>query len=123
MLLGQPEGVVGPVGAHFQRVQRQPQVVDRGGRRRQVIDEVDGLVDEVRVDDVDVEMDEVLAPDVLDVRERSGLQVVDADDAMAAGQQLIAQVRAEESGPARDDTRCHCRRNLHWRTDPGAVGQ
>ena len=92
MLLGEPERVMGAVGTDLQRVQRQPQVVDRRGRRGEVVDEVDRLIDEVRLDDVEVHMDEVVAADVLDVGERAGLQVVDADHAMAAREQLIAQV-------------------------------
>ena len=84
MLLGQPERVVGAVGADLQRVQRQAQVVDRRGRRGQVVDEVDRLIDEVRLDDVDVEVDERVGADVLDVGQRAGLEVVDADHAMAA---------------------------------------
>ena len=45
MGLGQAQGVVGAVGAHLQRVQRQPQVVDRAGRRGEVEDVVDRLGD------------------------------------------------------------------------------
>ena len=55
VLLGQPERVVGAVGADLERVQRQPQVVDRRGRRGEVVDEVDRLVDEERLDDVRVQ--------------------------------------------------------------------
>ena len=39
--LGDPEHVVGAVGADLERVQRQPQVVDRARRRGEVVDEVD----------------------------------------------------------------------------------
>ena len=92
MILGEPERVVGPVGADLERVQGQPQVVDRRGRRGQVVDEVDRLVDEIRLDDVEVEVDERVIADVLDVGERAGLEVVDADHAVAATQQFIAQV-------------------------------
>ena len=52
VLLGQPERVVRAVGADLERVQRQPQVVDRRRRRGEVVDEVDRLVDEERLDDV-----------------------------------------------------------------------
>ena len=48
------------------------------------------------------EMDELGDADVLDVRERARLEVVDADDAVPAPQQLVAQVRAEEPGAAGD---------------------
>ena len=84
MRLREPERVVRPVGADLQRVQRQPQVVDRRRRRGEVVDEVDRLVDEEGLGDVDVERDERGIADVRDVGERSGLEVVDADHAVAA---------------------------------------
>ena len=46
-------------------------------------------------------------PDVGDVRERSGLDVVHADDAMTPTQQLVAQVRAEEPRATRDEAGGH----------------
>ncbi len=64
-----------------------------------MIDKVDGLVDLIGVDDVDVD---VLEPrgiaDVLDVGQGAGLEVVGADDPVPARQQLVAQVRAQEAG-------------------------
>ena len=92
MLLGQAERVMGAVGADLQRVQRQTQVVDRRRRRSQVVDEVDRFIDEVGIDDVEVEMHEIIGADVLDVGERAGLEVVDADDAVATAKQLVAQM-------------------------------
>ena len=56
--LREPERVVRAVRADLERGQRQAQVVDRRGRRGQVVDEVDRLVDEVRLDDVEVPVDE-----------------------------------------------------------------
>ena len=110
--LRQPERVVGAVGADLQRVQRQAQVVDRRGRRGEVVDEVDRLVDEVRLDDVDVHVHEALGvADVLDVRERARLEVVDADHAVAAREQLVAEVRSEESGAAGDQAGRHARQD------------
>ena len=47
MLLRQPKRVMRAVGADLERVQRQPQVVDRRRRRGEVVNEVDRLVDEV----------------------------------------------------------------------------
>ena len=57
-----------------------------------MVDEVDRLLDEVRLDDVEVQVHERVIADVLDVGERSRLEVVDADHAVAATQQLLAQV-------------------------------
>src|SRR6202020_495759 len=73
-----------------------------------VVDEIAGLVDEVGRDDVDAEMRELLGvADVLDVRQRSGLEVVDADHAVPAGEQLVAEMRAEEPGAAGDQAGGH----------------
>ena len=82
-LCAEPERVMGPVEPDLERVQRQPQIVDRRRRRREVVHNVHRLVDEVRLDDVDASVHEVLRnPDVLDVHERPGLQIVDADHAI-----------------------------------------
>ena len=67
VLLGHAEGVVGAVGADLQRVQRKPQVIDRRGGRGEVVDEIDRLVDVVRLDDVHALVTEVVGADVLDV--------------------------------------------------------
>ena len=46
-------------------------------------------------------------PDVADVREVAGLEVVDADHAVLAREQVVAQVRAEEAAAAGDEARGH----------------
>src|SRR4051812_40796258 len=97
------EHVVGPVGADLERVERQPRVVDRAGRRCEVVDEVDGLLDIDRLDDVLVREDEVLVADVVDVLERPGVQVVDADHPVSLAEQVLAQVRSEKSSSSGDD--------------------
>ena len=107
VVLGQPERVVRAVGADLERVQRQPQVVDRRGGRGEVVDEVDRLVDEERLDDVLVEQDEIGRADVLDVEEGAGLDVVDADHPMSASEELIAEVRAQKTGPTRNQAGGH----------------
>ena len=50
-------------------------------------------------------------PDVLDVVQRARLEVVDADDAMVAAQELVAQVRAEEPCATGDETGGHVSMN------------
>jgi hypothetical protein len=40
---------------------------------------------------------EGVVADVLDVRQRAGVEVVEADDAVAVAQELIAEMRAEEA--------------------------
>ena len=107
MLLGEPERVVRPVAADLQRVQRQAQIVDRGRRRREVVDEVHRLVDEVRLDDVRVHEPELRHADVVDVGEGSRLEVVDADHPTSAPQELVAQMRPEEPRATRHEAGGH----------------
>ena len=45
--------------------------------------------------------------DVLDVLQRARVEVVDADHAVAVGEQVIAHVRAEEAGSAADQAGAH----------------
>ena len=56
-----------------------------------------------------VQVHELVGADVRDVGQRAGLEVVDADHAVAAAQQLVAEVRAEKAGAAGDQTGGHCR--------------
>ena len=125
MQLGQAERVVGPVGTDLERVQRDPQVVDRRRRRREVEDRVDGLVDEVRLDNVDLPVDEVIGPDVLDVLQRAGLEVVDADDAVTAVQEFLAQMRAEKTRRRRSRDRWAFQRiyRFTWSRDRGRAAR
>src|SRR5207302_8293877 len=76
--LREAEGVVRSVAADLERVQRQPEVVDRAGRAREVVDEVDGPGDLEMVDQVVVDELELRRPEVLDVLQRCSLEVVDA---------------------------------------------
>ena len=99
--------MVRPVRADLQRVQRLAEVVDRARERGQVEDEVDRPVDRDLLRDVVVQEEEVVAADVLEVLERRRLEVVDADNAVPLREQVIAEMRAEEPGPAGDHTRAH----------------
>jgi hypothetical protein len=121
--LGQSERVMRAVGADLQRVQRQAQVVDRRGRRGEVVDEVDRLVHVVGLDDVNADVREALGvADVLDVGQRARLEVVHADHAVSAREQLVAQVRTQESRTSGDQAGSH-----RWQDSPapflGAVLQ
>ena len=95
--------MVRAVGAGLQRVQRHAQVVDRAGERREVVHEVDRLVAGDRLDDVVVDELERLVAQVVDVLERRDDEVVDADHAMAALEERLAEVGAEEAGAAGDE--------------------
>ena len=106
--LRQAEHVVRPVGADLERVQRQAQVVDRAGRAREVEDEVDALLDEEGLGDVVVDEEELVAVvQMFDVLQRPRVEVVDADDAVALRQEVVAEMRPEEARPAGDDRSSH----------------
>ena len=93
LVLRQAERVVRAVRAHLERVQRQPQVVDRARDRGEVVDDVDGLVDLDVLDGVVVsELELRPAADVRDVLETAGLEVVDADHPVVAPQQVVAEM-------------------------------
>jgi hypothetical protein len=50
------------------------------------------------LDQVVIQEEEAVVPDVLDVLERARVEVVDAQDAMSLLEQVLAQMRAEKSG-------------------------
>ena len=62
-----------------------------------------------------VQEDELTRADVLDVLKRAGVEVVDADHAIVACQQVIAEMGAEKPGPSGDDGRRHA----HNLVEPG----
>ena len=64
---------------------------------------VDGLVDPDRLDHIVVDEREPLVALVGDVLQRPRLEVVDADDAMTLLEQVIAEMRPEETGAAGDN--------------------
>ena len=91
------------VRADLERRERGAQVVDRARERREVEHEVDRLLDPDRLDHVVVEEVELVAAGVGDVLQRPRLQVVDAEHAMALLEEVIAEVRPQEAGSARDN--------------------
>ena len=109
VLLRQAEHVVGAVGADLERVQRQPQVVDRARRRGEVIDEVDRLVDEERLGEVVLDEEVAVVADVLDVLQRPRVEVVDADHAVTLAEKVVGHMRAEKAGAAADQAGAHRR--------------
>jgi hypothetical protein len=72
------------VSAHFQGVQRQSQVVDWACRRSEVVNEIDFPVDVKGLGYVDIQIDEISIANMRDVFERSGLEIVDADNSIPA---------------------------------------
>src|SRR6266545_3389274 len=96
-----------PVRADLERMERLAEVVDRARERRKVEDEVHRPLDVDRLRDVVVQEVEAAVANVLEILERRGLEVVDADHAVALLEEVVAQVRPEEAGTAGDDTRAH----------------
>jgi hypothetical protein len=82
-----------------------------------VVDEVHIALDVEVLGHVVVDEVEILAAEVLDVLERPGVEVVYADDAGAAFDQVIAEMRAEKAGSAGDD------RGGHRRDSTGGSGR
>ena len=91
------------VGADLEGRERRPQVVDGARERGEMEDVVDGLVEPDRLDHVVVDERERVVALVGDVLQRPGLEVVDADDPMPLLEQVIAEVRPEETGAAGDN--------------------
>ena len=90
--LRQPERVVCSVGPDLERLQRQPGVVDRARRAREVKDEIDRLVDRNVARHIVAEEREGVPVKVFDVLQAARLEIVDADDAVAAGDEVLAKM-------------------------------
>ena len=84
-----------------------------------MINEVDGLVDLEEPGHVVVDEEEICRAVVLDVLQRPCLEVVDADHPVAAREQLVAEVGAEEAGSAGHDGRRHNGSNADNRSTLG----
>src|SRR5262245_59204305 len=70
-------------------------------------DEVDRLGDREVLCQVVAHEDEVVAADVLDVLERPRIEVVDAEHPVARGQQMVAEMRADEARAAGHESGGH----------------
>ena len=106
--LGEAERVVRPVRADLERLQRQAQVVDRARRAREVVDEVDRLVDPDRVRQVVREEDELVRCGCARCSRASRSRGCRRRSPGGPGEQRVAEVRAEEAGTAGDDGGRHC---------------
>ena len=100
---GQPQRIVRPERAHFQRLNRQLEIIHRACRRSKV----QHVVDVSR--NIDIFRDVVLhhpemrvVLQMLHVAFGPGNQVVDRQHIPAARQQIIAKVRSQKSRAARD---------------------
>ena len=101
---GQAQGVARTESARFQRLDREPKIVHRAGRRGEVEDPFDLPLDLERLRHVPLEKREPrLTPQVGKVASRPRDQAVDADDGVPLGEEAVGEVRTEEAGGAGDD--------------------
>ena len=104
-VLGQTKRIMRPERADFQGRDRQLEIIDRAGRRREMKNVIDFFVwqeNEIR----DVVLDEVkifVAGKVSNVGHVAGDQIIDRNDAMTFGQEPVAQMRTEKTGAAGHD--------------------
>jgi 3-hydroxyacyl-CoA dehydrogenase len=106
--LGEAEAVVDAERADLQRLDRDLQVVDRRGRRREVQDVVERSWHMDEVADVLVEELELLQREkVLEVPQVAGDEIVHPDHFIAFADEAIAEVRTEEAGGAGDQDAWH----------------
>jgi hypothetical protein len=84
-------------GVGFERLERQPVVVDRAGRRREVQHHID-IDDRCLADVARDQRERRVGKELVDVRPPSGGEIVDAHDLVVAAQQLPDDVAADEPG-------------------------
>jgi hypothetical protein len=101
--LGQAERVVRAQAADLEGLDGHAQVVDGGGRAREMEDEVERPFDGDVVRDVVLHEHEIAAGQVLDVGDVARDEVVHPDDGMAAVEQVFGEMGADEAGGARDE--------------------
>src|SRR5262249_44103572 len=113
--LGQPEGTIGAERAHLESLDGQLEIVDGRGGTREVQHGIEGTLDGDEGGHGVLHEDETRILDVGDVVERAGEEVVHADHLAAVPQEEVAEVRAEEAGPSRDE-------DPHARPQTGRTG-
>jgi hypothetical protein len=100
--LGEAEHVDGTVHTGLRRLHRIVLVVNGRGRASKIVDLVDLDIERER-HVVAHQLEALTIEEMGDVALGASEEVVDADDIAAALQQALAQMRAEKSGPARDE--------------------
>ncbi len=115
--LGQLETAPGALAAHGQGLERKGQIVGGRGRAGQVEDAGDRPSTGMDADTSALDQGEARMPDQMGhVGSAAGGEIVDADDLVAPGQQLIAEMGSEETGPAQ-----HHRARPLTTTDAGVL--
>jgi hypothetical protein len=101
--LGEAESAIGPEGADLEGLDGQLEVVDGRGGAREVQHVVEVALDGDEVGHVVLDEDEARILDVGDVVEGAREEIVHAHHVAAVGEEKVAEMRAEESRPARDE--------------------
>src|SRR5688500_15581281 len=98
------EASEGAEGPHLQGLDRVREVVDGRCRGREIEDPVDRALDAEALRDVDLlDREAALGRGIAEVLPRSRQEGIDADDLPAFVEEPVAEMRADEAGPACDD--------------------
>ena len=104
LFLGEAERLVRAERTDLERLNRQFQIINRAGGRREVPDVIHRLVEKEEFGDVLLDEFEVrVAGQMGNIVHRAGDKIVNADDLVAARQEQIGQVRTQKPGGAGDD--------------------
>jgi len=104
-VLGEPECVVRAERAHFQRWDREFQIIDRAGRRCEMKDVIDFFFRQEN-EIGNVALDEPVIPvagQMPNVRIAARDEIVDRDDAMTSARSRSVKCDPKKTGPASDD--------------------
>ena len=104
--LRQTERLVGAEGTDLEGRDRNLEVVDRAGWTRPVQHEVDRTVEVDVFGDIVLDEQEIAGYEGRDVGHVPGEEIVDADHGMAAIEQGLGQMGADETGGAGNDHSC-----------------
>ena len=103
LMFGQAERLMGAQGANFEGLDRQFQVINRAGGRSEMPDVIHRPVKKNELGYVLLDEPEMgVAGQMVDVVFGAGDEVINAYDFVAAREQQIGQVGAEEAGGAGD---------------------
>ena len=107
--LGQAERLVRAERADLEGLNRQFQIINRAGRRREMPDVIHRAFQEQEFGDILLnELELRIAAEVRDVVHAAGDEIVYADDFVAARDQQVGEMRAEKAGGPGDDGRGLC---------------
>ena len=104
LVLRQAERLVRAERADFERLDGEFEVIHRAGGRGEMPDEIHRLLEEDELSDILLnELEGRVPTEVSNVLDAAGDEVIQADDPVAARQQKVGQMRAEEASGTSDD--------------------